>query len=326
MQTLSLVHNSLSGPIPPELGNLEQLQELRLRGNSLSGSIPPELGNLEQLQGLRLRSNSLSGSIPPELGKLSRLKQLYLDGNALRGRLPRSLMQLDSLEAFHFGGHHLCAPAADEFQMWLNSIPDHSGPTCTATALHFASDIPDLSLSLMMSITPLILPEAQGGTSPVTYTLTPTLPAGLVYDSLTRTISGTPTVVTSSPIPYTFKATDAFGATDGLVFSIEIFGPVASEQVGLPESFVVHGNYPNPFRESTRLVADLPWSATLNVEVFDVVGRRVLSPPPMDLPAGWGRSIRLEGATLPSGLYLYRIRATSPVGIHIQAGRFLRVR
>ena len=325
LQRLNLSDNSLSESIPPELGNLGQLQELFLSRNFLSGSIPPELGNLEQLQWLVLSRNSLSGEIPPELGKLSRLKQLYLGGNTLTGQLPRSLMQLDSLETFHFGDQSLCAPADDEFQMWLNSISDHSGPTCTETALHFASDVPDQSFPRTLPITPLILPEAQGGISPVTYALTPSLPDGLVYDSSTRTISGAPTMVTSSPIPYTFKAVDSTGETDSLVFSIEVFSPVASEQERLPESFVVHGNYPNPFQKSTHLVVDLPWSATLNVEVFDVTGRRVLSPPPVNLTAGWSRSIRLEGAALPSGLYLYRIRANSPVGIQRLTGRFLRV-
>ncbi|MDE2770764.1 MAG: putative Ig domain-containing protein [Bacteroidota bacterium] len=348
LQILYLDRNSLTGPIPPELGNLEQLQELDLYGNFLTGSIPSELGNLEQLRVLNLpknsltgaippeisdlkqlywlslRGNSLAGAIPPELGKLSRLKRLALDRNALTGRLPRSLMRLDSLEVFTFGDQSVCAPADDEFQMWLNRIPDHSGSTCTA--LHFSGSVSDQSFPRMQPITPLILPEAQGGISPVTYALTPTLPDGLAYNSSTRTISGTPTTVTSSPIPYTFKATDSTGETDSLVFSIEVFSPVASEQEELPESFMVHGNYPNPFRESTHLLVDLPWSATLNVEVFDLVGRRVLSPPPVDLTAGWARSIRLEGEALPSGLYLYRIRANSPVGIHRQAGHFLRVR
>ena len=324
LKHLVLRYNNLTGAIPTEIGNLEQLKELELSDNSLSGPIPSDLGKLEQLEDLSLNGNSLSGSIPPEIGKLSRLKELYLGGNALTGRLPRSLMQLDSLATFRYGGQSLCAPADDEFQMWLNSIPNHSGPTCTA--LHFASDVPDQSFSRTQPIIPLILPEAQGGISPVTYTLTPTLPVGLVYDSSTRTISGTPTIVTSSPIPYTFKATDSIGETDSLVFSIEVFSPVVSEQLELPESFMVHGNYPNPFRESTHLVVDLPWSANLNVEVFDVMGRRVLSPPAVDLTAGWGRSIRLEGAALPSGLYVYRIQANSPVGILRKAGRFLRVR
>ena len=324
LQRLRLYSNSLSGSIPPELGNLGQLLRLRLSDNSLSGPIPSELGKLGQMQYLMLSDNSLSGPIPPELGKLSRLRQLALDGNAFTGRIPRSLIQLDSLETFYFGGQSLCAPADDEFQMWLNRITNHSGPTCIA--LHFASDVPDQSFPRTLPITPLILPEAQGGISPITYTLIPMLPDGLVYDSSIRTISGAPTVVTSSPIPYTFKATDATGETDSLEFSIEVFSPVSSEQKGLPELFMVHGNYPNPFLKSTHLVVDLPWSATLNVEIFDVMGRRVLSPSPVDLTAGWSRSIRLEGAALPSGLYLYRIRANSPVGIQRQAGRFLRVR
>ena len=324
LQDLDMPVNSLLGPIPPELGNLEKLRSLWLSENSLSGPIPPDLGNLGQLERLYLYDNSLSGSIPPTLGNLSRLKWLDLSGNVLSGQLPRSLMQLDSLVILRFGDQSVCAPADDEFQMWLNRIPDHSGSTCTA--LHFSGSVSDQSFPRMQPITPLILPEAQGGISPVTYALTPTLPDGLAYNSSTRTISGTPTTVTSSPIPYTFKATDSTGETDSLVFSIEVFSPVASEQEELPESFMVHGNYPNPFRESTHLLVDLPWSATLNVEVFDVVGRRVLSPPPVDLTAGWARSIRLEGEALPSGLYLYRIRANSPVGIHRQAGHFLRVR
>ena len=324
LQWLGLSNNSLSGSIPPELGNIGQLQYLGLSNNSLSGPIPSELGDLEQLQFLFLNDNSLTGLIPPELGDLSRLERLSLSRNAFTGQLPRSLMQLDNLELFHFDNQNLCAPADDEFQTWLNSIPNHSGSTCVA--LHFASNISDQSFLRTVPITPLILPEARGGILPITYSLTPTLLAGLVYDSSTRTISGAPTVVTFSPIPYTFKATDATGAMDSLAFSIEVISPVAVEREGLPESFTVYENYPNPFRESTLLVVDLPWPATLNVEVYDVTGRRVLSQPPVDLAAGKRQSIRLEGSALPSGLYLYRIQAESPVGIQRQAGRFLRMR
>lgn len=44
--------------------------ELALPGNNLSGPLPPELGDLAQLKRLSLYSNKLTGPIPPELGKL----------------------------------------------------------------------------------------------------------------------------------------------------------------------------------------------------------------------------------------------------------------
>ena len=46
---LDVYRNGLTGPIPPELGNLTLLRVLYLPGNELSGSIPPELGNLTLL-------------------------------------------------------------------------------------------------------------------------------------------------------------------------------------------------------------------------------------------------------------------------------------
>ena len=93
---LWLQSNALTGPIPPELGNLANLEELGISGNALSGPIPPELGNLANLELLWLDSNALTGPIPPELARLERLEDLGLRGN--RG---------------------LCLPADPQFLAWL---------------------------------------------------------------------------------------------------------------------------------------------------------------------------------------------------------------
>ena len=61
---LSLDNKSLSGTIPPELGRLGWLEELRLSGNSLTGRIPPALASPIWLGEVRLSGNNLTGCIP----------------------------------------------------------------------------------------------------------------------------------------------------------------------------------------------------------------------------------------------------------------------
>ncbi|KAF3579182.1 hypothetical protein DY000_02035328 [Brassica cretica] len=65
------------GPLPPELGKLDQLRILMLHNNALYGSIPAALRNCTALEGIYLQNNYLSGTIPSEMGNLSALKDLY---------------------------------------------------------------------------------------------------------------------------------------------------------------------------------------------------------------------------------------------------------
>ena len=107
LQALLLWNNQLSGSIPAELGNLTNLQYLDLDNNQLSGSIPPELGNLANLQELRLYNNQLSSSIPPELGNLADLKLLLLARNHLSGSIPPQLGNLTNLQYLYLYGNQL---------------------------------------------------------------------------------------------------------------------------------------------------------------------------------------------------------------------------
>ena len=104
---LSLGHNQLSGEIPPELGNLNNLTELFLGGNQLSEEIPPELANLANLTRLSLGHNQLSGEIPPELGNLNNLTELFLGGNQLSEVIPPELANLANLTKLSLGHNQL---------------------------------------------------------------------------------------------------------------------------------------------------------------------------------------------------------------------------
>ncbi len=68
---LHLGNNELTGPIPPEIGNLTNLTWLDLGNNGLIGSIPPEIGNLTNLTHLNLRYNQLNGEIPESICDLN---------------------------------------------------------------------------------------------------------------------------------------------------------------------------------------------------------------------------------------------------------------
>jgi len=97
IQELNFHFNQLSGTIPAELGNLTLLVSMTLSLNQLTGIIPPELGNLANLEQLNLFANQLNGSIPPELGNLASLRSLFINNNQLTGTIPGTFANLDAL-------------------------------------------------------------------------------------------------------------------------------------------------------------------------------------------------------------------------------------
>jgi len=66
---LYLEFNNLSGPLPPEIGNLVNLTFLSLNFNQLTGPIPPELGSLNLIT-LGLSDNQMSGCYDENLTNL----------------------------------------------------------------------------------------------------------------------------------------------------------------------------------------------------------------------------------------------------------------
>ncbi len=325
LESLSLLRNDLTGPIPTELGNLRNLQSLILGRNNLTGTIPSELGNLRNLGRLGLAMNQLTGEVPSELGNLSNLESLNLRLNQLIGALPKSFVQLKNLDILRFDSNSgLCSPSDPEFQDWLGTIGTVDGDRCSVVS--FSREVSDQSYPVGLPISPLRLPEVAGGAPPIEYTLTLfDLPLGLSYDSSIQTISGTPTQITP-PVQMTYKATDVNDTQDSLKFSIEVYSSVATEHEALPEQFALRTNYPNPFQHTTYLVMDLPQPAPIQVEVMDVMGRRVMMVPSVNMNAGWEQKIALDGSHLSAGLYLYRVTVQSPGHPSVHVGHFTRVR
>ena len=111
---LNLSGNDLTGPIPPEIGNLTRLTQLILPWTGLTGPIPPEIGKLTRLTQLILSWNGLRGPIPPELGNLTQLRVLKLDRNGLSGPIPPQLGNLTQLEVLSLYDNGLVGPILPE--------------------------------------------------------------------------------------------------------------------------------------------------------------------------------------------------------------------
>lgn len=93
--------------------------------------VPPELGNLANLERLYLHKNELSGPVPPEFANLSSVRELGLSHNrAMTGSLPTLLMSLRLLDVLQAGGTGLCAPGDPAFQSWLEGIRTHRIAPC----------------------------------------------------------------------------------------------------------------------------------------------------------------------------------------------------
>ena len=85
----------------------------------------------------------------------------------------------------------------------------------------FASTVDDQAYTEGGEITPLVLPEATGGEGAIAYRCFD-LPAGLVFDADTRTLSGTPTAATDGAVEVTYLAQDSAGTGITLTFSITV--------------------------------------------------------------------------------------------------------
>ncbi|KAJ0988589.1 hypothetical protein J5N97_006945 [Dioscorea zingiberensis] len=94
LEILDLSNNSLSGTLPPEVGNFKRLKLLNLGKNSLSGELPDEINKLTGLEYLDLSNNHFNGDIPEM--QLPSLKVLNMSLNDLQGHIPKNLRRFPS--------------------------------------------------------------------------------------------------------------------------------------------------------------------------------------------------------------------------------------
>jgi hypothetical protein len=89
----------------------------------------------------------------------------------------------------------------------------------------------------------------------------------------------------------------------------------------MPKSFALKQNYPNPFNPTTVIDYELPSASKVRVELYDVLGRKVMELFSGEKPAGY-HQVQMNGLNLASGVYFYRLQA----GTFVQTKKMLLVK
>jgi hypothetical protein len=112
------------------------------------------------------------------------------------------------------------------------------------------------------------------------------------YSFLDRTASG--------KVQYRLKQIDFDGQFE--------YSNIIEVDAGLPKQFALEQNYPNPFNPTTTISYQLPVASQVSLKVYDVLGREVMTLVNGKQEAGV-YNLSLNGATLSSGIYFYRLQS-----------------
>ena len=86
------------------------------------------------------------------------------------------------------------------------------------------------------------------------------------------------------------------------------------ESMGIPHEFALGQNYPNPFNPVTRFQVDVPYQSTVEVSIYDVLGRKIATLMQGVQDAGYHtmewNGHDGQGLQVPTGMYFMRMTAT----------------
>jgi hypothetical protein len=126
--------------------------------------------------------------------------------------------------------------AASSSMTYTVTVGDNEGGTASATFTLTVSSTVNATISTATSaltvestITPFVPVSGSGGTEPLTYTIAPVLPSGVMYDASTGAVEGIPLAVVA-PAPYTVTITDknSVQAQASFQLSVQPITPILS--------------------------------------------------------------------------------------------------
>ena len=97
---------------------------------------------------------------------------------------------------------------------------------------------------------------------------------------------------------------------DNVIFKSTVSALETDGDAVNPVKFSLAQNYPNPFNPVTQIGYTLAHATPVQLEVFDLLGRKVATLLDTEQPAGQHR-VTFDGSQFSAGVYLYRLQAGS---------------
>jgi len=136
-----------------------------------------------------------------------------------------------------------------------------------------------------------------------------TLPDGLMLDSFTGTISGTPS--NAGTFNFAMQLIDYAEDSVTLSASIKINSPPTSvkrlDDI-IPSTYRLQQNYPNPFNPTTTIQYDLPEASNVVLKIYNLQGKEISTLVSDRFSAGKYK-IQWDASGLTSGIYYYQLQA-----------------
>ncbi|TXI02102.1 MAG: hypothetical protein E6Q76_16095, partial [Rhizobium sp.] len=161
------------------------------------------------------------------------------------------------------------ATSASSATTYVVAITDINGATASNTFILSVNAsptatqaIPSMTLTSNHAATPFMPVTGGGGTAPLTYSISPSLPSGLSFGTASGQISGTATSA-SSATTYTVIVTDANSATASNTFILSVNSPPTAAQV-ISSATLTSNHAATPFTPVTGAGGTAPLSYSIS--------------------------------------------------------------
>jgi len=95
--------------------------------------------------------------------------------------------------------------------------------------------------------------------------------------------------------------------------------------VEAPEEYTLKQNYPNPFNPMTIIEYSLPENAAVRIDIYNTLGEMVRTLANNTMDAGY-QKVSFDASSLPSGTYIYQIKAKGETKTFVDSKKMLLVK